>query len=121
MNSREKGKRGERELAKELQAYGYDTKRGQQYCGADGNADVVGLPGIWIECKRAEQLRMKDWIEQARNDARAQSMKDRRYIIPTVMHRRNNEEWLVTMRLDDWQIIYDKYYEFFTGQKGVSR
>ena len=121
MNSREKGKRGERQLAKELQSYGYDTKRGQQYCGAEGNADVVGLPGIWIECKRAEQLRMKEWLSQATEDAISASKNEGRYIIPTVMHRRNNEAWLVTMRLDDWQIIYDKYYEYYTGKKGVSR
>ena len=42
---REKGKRGERELAGILRDYGYDTRRGQQFCGSDGSADVVGLPG----------------------------------------------------------------------------
>ena len=42
---REKGKRGERELAGVFREYGYDARRGQQYCGAAGNADVIGLPG----------------------------------------------------------------------------
>ena len=56
MNSREKGKRGERELAGELRRHGYDARRGQQYCGANGDADVVGLPGLHIECKRVERL-----------------------------------------------------------------
>ena len=67
---REKGKRGERELAGILREYGYDTKRGQQYCGVAGNADVVGLPGIHIECKRVERLNIYDAIEQSKNDAR---------------------------------------------------
>ena len=55
-NSRRKGADGERELAKKLKEYGYDTRRGQQYSGANGDADVVGLPGIHIECKRVERL-----------------------------------------------------------------
>ena len=42
MNSRTKGKAGELELSKVLKTYGYDTRRGQQYCGANGDADVVG-------------------------------------------------------------------------------
>lgn len=52
---RERGKRGERELAKILSEYGYDTKRGQQYCGAAGNADVIELPGIHILSTRGCQ------------------------------------------------------------------
>ena len=47
-NSREKGARGERELARVLRQYGYNSRRGQQYSGANGDADVVGLPGIHI-------------------------------------------------------------------------
>lgn len=49
MNSRAKGAGGERELAKKLREYGYDCRRGQQFSGANGDADVVGLPGIHIE------------------------------------------------------------------------
>ena len=46
INSRQKGAKGERELSKVLHGYGYNCRRGQQYCGANGDADVVGLPGI---------------------------------------------------------------------------
>lgn len=46
MNSNNKGKNGERELATILREYGYDSRRGQQYCGSNGDADVVGLPGV---------------------------------------------------------------------------
>ena len=42
MNSREKGKRGERELAGKLKEYGYECRRGQQYSGIDGE-DVVRI------------------------------------------------------------------------------
>lgn len=56
--SRNKGKAGERELAKLLRSFGFETRRGQQYCGANGDADVIGLPNIHIECKRNEGLRL---------------------------------------------------------------
>nr|DAH66465.1 MAG TPA: HJC-DNA COMPLEX, HYDROLASE DNA COMPLEX [Caudoviricetes sp.] len=99
---RERGKRGERELAKILREYGYDTKRGQQYCGAAGNADVIGLPGIHIECKRVERLNILDAISQAVHDALPG-------LLPTVFHRRDRCEWLVTMRLSDWITIYREW------------
>lgn len=99
MNSREKGKRGERELSKKLREYGYDCRRGQQYCGANGDADVVGLDGIHIECKRNERLNLYDAMAQAKADRKAEE-------IPVVMHRKNNCPWLVTMDLEDWIIFY---------------
>ena len=102
MNSRRKGADGERELASILKDYGYDTRRGQQYCGANGDADVVGLPEIHIECKRVERLDLYSAMAQSRHDARADEL-------PTVMHRKNNCEWLVTMTLEDWIKIYREW------------
>ena len=52
MTSRQKGKRGELEVKNLLNSYGYSCRRGQQYCGVNGDADVVGLPGIHIEVKK---------------------------------------------------------------------
>ena len=102
MNSRAKGTAGERELAKKLREHGYDCRRGQQYCGANGDADVIGLPGIHIECKRVERLNI--------DDAMLQAMRDRREgEYPTVFHRKNNGKWMVTMLLDDWQEIYREW------------
>ena len=98
-NSRAKGAKGERELAKILRQYGYDARRGQQYCGANGDADVVGLPGIHIECKRVERLNLYDAMAQAKADAREGEA-------PTVFHRKDRCEWLVTMRLEDWMELY---------------
>ena len=95
MNSRNKGARGERELAEKLRSRGYDARRGQQYSGANGDADVVGLPGIHIECKRVEKLNISTAMQQSIRDAR-------KYEVPVVMHRKNGEEWLCTIRLDDF-------------------
>ena len=102
MNSRQKGAAGERELAKTLREYGYDCRRGQQYCGANGDADVIGLPGIHIECKRVERLNIDDAMLQAIRDRREGEF-------PAVFHRKNNGKWMVTMLLDDWQEIYREW------------
>lgn len=63
MNSRTKGAVGEREVASMLRGYGYKARRGQQYSGANGDADVVGLPGIHIEVKRREKLNIYDAMQ----------------------------------------------------------
>lgn len=99
MNSRQKGAAGERELAKALRSHGFETRRGQQYCGSNGDADVVGLPGVHIECKRVERLNLEDAMAQSRADARSGE-------IPVVMHRKNNCKWLVTLSLDDFMTLY---------------
>lgn len=99
MNSRAKGASGERELARKLRGYGYDCRRGQQFSGANGDADVVGLPGIHIECKRVERLNLESAMEQSQRDARDGE-------IPVVMHRKSRSPWLVTMTLEDWMEIY---------------
>lgn len=99
MNSRNKGAAGERELASVLRDYGYSTRRGQQYSGANGDADVVGLPGIHIECKRVEHLNIDNALSQSKRDARQGE-------IPVVMHRKNHMPWKVTMLLDDWIRMY---------------
>ena len=96
--SKRKGAAGELELAKLLQSYGYEARRGYQF---DGKyvADVVGLPGIHIECKRVEKLNMMDALRQSARDAKGDEL-------PAVFHRRNREMWLVTMTLDDWMGLY---------------
>lgn len=99
--SREKGKRGEREIAAILKAHGYDARRGQQFCGANGDADVVGLDGIHIEVKRTEKLKLYEALEQAQSDARDGEL-------PVVMHRKNNHEWVVIQPLEDWIAMYGK-------------
>lgn len=106
--SRDKGKRGERELAALLRDYGYDCRRGQQFCGKNGDADVVGLPGIHIECKRVERLNLFEAMKQAIADA-ASALSQGNRVLPAVFHRRDRECWLVTMRLSDWIEIYREW------------
>lgn len=102
VNSKQKGARFERQLASRLKEYGYKTRRGQQYCGANGDADVVGLPGIHIEAKHQERMQLYDWMTQAKSDAKADEL-------PVVFHKKNNADILVTMTFDDWMQVYREY------------
>lgn len=104
INSKQKGAKGERELAKILTEYGYNCRRTQQFCGKTGQADdVTGLEYIHIECKRVERLNIDEAIEQAKRDTKGDKFS-------TVFHRKNNKKWLVTMELDDWIKLYNEYY-----------
>ena len=106
---------GERELANKLKEYGYNTRRGQQYNGLEGE-DVVGLDYIHIECKRVQKLNLENAMLQAKQDAR----KDQ---LPAVFHRKNRQKWLVTMDLENWIKLYNEYYssmklEVITNDRG---
>ena len=106
VNSKQKGARFERLLASKFREYGYEARRTAQYCGNTGDAsDVIGLPGIHIEAKHQETMRLYDWISQAKRDAEA--VGENR--IPAVFHKKNNADILVTMTLDDFMKIYTEY------------
>ena len=102
VNRRDKGKRFELALAAKLREHGYDCRRGQQYSGKNGDADVVGLPHIHIEAKHQEQMRLYDWMAQAKHDARDGE-------IPAVFHKKNHSAILVTMELDSFMTIYREW------------
>lgn len=107
--SREKGKRGEREVASILRAYGYDCRRGQQYHGGGDSPDVAGLPGIHIEVKRTERLSLYDALAQAKRDAKEGNL-------PVVLHRKNESKWVAIMDFDDWMKIYREWEAEKCGQ-----
>ena len=100
INSILKGRRGEREIAKYLREHGYAGKRGQQFKGGADSPDVEGLPGFHIEVKRVERLDLQAAMEQSIRDAGNDT--------PIVVHRRNNDYWKVTMRLDDFMRLIRK-------------
>lgn len=98
--SQRKGRAGELELARLLQGCGYDVQPGRAV-SYGATPDISGLPGIHIECKRAEQLRPYSWLEQAERDA--VRFGDG---LPAVFFRRSRSPWLVVMKLEDWLKIY---------------
>ena len=98
-HSRNKGKRGEREVAKIFRDAGYPARRSVQYNGRPGTAaDVVGVPGMHIEVKFVETERIREWYRQAERDAAASPEQKK----PVVVHRKSREPWLVTLSLEDF-------------------
>ncbi len=94
--SRNKGKRGEREAAKELaRVLGIEARRGIQFQGGPDSPDVSTELDDWlhIEVKRCERLAVYAALEQAKEDANGK--------VPLVMHRRNGKPWIVITYLED--------------------
>ncbi len=102
-SSQRKGRAAELELARFLRDCGFDVRPGEPL-NFGKEPDLSGLPGIHIECKRAETLRLSEWMAQAAVDA--QRFGDG---LPAVFHRRNRQEWLCTMCLTDWLELYRSY------------
>lgn len=102
--SRDKGKRGEREAAHELEkVLGVVARRGQQFAGGVDSPDVVhSIPGVHIEVKRTEKLCLTAALEQAVADAGDQ--------VPTILHRKNKQPWLAIVRLDDLPRFVSQVY-----------
>ena len=111
MNSREKGKRGERQWRDELRARGYSARRGQQYSGSPESPDVIcdELDWLHFEVKAVERLNIEDAMDQARRDSRSgnhrtpalspcgEGADSQAGQVPLVVHRRSFRPWLVTM------------------------
>ena len=102
MNSREKGKRGERQWRDELRANGYAARRGQQFAGFPDSPDVLcdDLPWIHFEVKAVERLNVQDAIDQAIRDSGGK--------VAIVAHKRGFRRWLVTMEAET-------FFEFLRG------
>jgi Holliday junction resolvase len=96
VNGNAKGKVGEREFAALLRSFGVDARRGQQFCGGNGDADVVGMAGMHFEVKRREALNIHASYDQAVRDAKASGD------IPAVAFRRNRGIWLLTLSVEDF-------------------
>ena len=94
MNSRNKGKVGEREFAALLRENGFDARRGQQFSGSPESPDVVSDALAWlhVEVKRVQNLNLTDACVQATADAGGKPW--------VVAHRRNHAPWLITMRAE---------------------
>ena len=94
MNSRRKGKVGEREFASLLRENGFDARRGQQFSGSPESPDVVSEVLAWlhVEVKRVQNLNLTDACVQAEGDCGGKPW--------IVAHRRNHAPWLITMRAE---------------------
>ncbi len=92
--SRDKGKRGEREVCALLRDLYPDARRGFQSRQGDDEADVECTP-FWVEVKRVK-------AQETPRKAMAQAVAATDGRVPVVFSRRDNSDWLVTMRASDW-------------------
>jgi Holliday junction resolvase len=91
---RRKGAVGERELSEFLREHLKIEAARSARNGVNQAEDIFhSLPGLHIECKRVERLNVTAAMEQANVAAGGK--------IPSVWHRRNRGEWLVTVRGED--------------------
>ena len=93
--SKRKGAAGELEAAAKLnEVLGTRFHRGRQYHGGPESPDLAGdVPGLHVEVKRTERLRIWEAVSQARSDASVDQ-------VPVVMHRANRKPWLVIVEAD---------------------
>jgi len=80
-----------------------EARRGVQFQGGPDSPDVVGLPGVHVECKRCEQLTVYEAMKQAESEKPE-------FAIPLVCHRRNGKDWLAIVRLDDLPLLAERLY-----------
>ena len=95
-NSRQKGKRGELDAAETLRRlFSWNARRTQQFKGTSDSSDVevAETPDAFWEIKREERLNVFNALATAVEEAGRK--------LPILMHRRNNTDWLVTVRLVD--------------------
>ena len=98
-SQRSKGCRGELLWRNVCREHGFEgAQRGSQSNGAV-IADVIGLPGIHIECKFVERLNLRAAMVQSECDAKGDE-------IPIVAHKTSRKPWLVTMNSEDWFKLY---------------
>lgn len=102
VNSREKGKAGEREFAEFLRTQGFtNCRRGVQYQGGPESPDVVGLVGVHIEVKRTEKFRLYPALTQAEAEKKPEET-------AIVAHRSNGRPWVVCLKAEDFCRILEK-------------
>jgi len=101
VNSRAKGARVERELSNKLKEWGYNARRGQQYCGANGDEDVISTFPFYIECKAVENLNVHKALAKCKED----NVKGEKP--ECVIHKKNRTKFLFTCDLEDFLKFMD--------------
>lgn len=99
-SQQKKGRDGELELVRILNSLGFRVSPGR-ILSFGSEPDIIGLEGIHIEVKRVERLNVPEAMKQAIRDS--ERFNDG---IPCLFHRRNREQWLVTMRMEDFLTMY---------------
>lgn len=103
INSKDKGSRYERHIAKKIREYGYEAERGCQHAGGKDSPDVkCSMKGIHWECKKVEKLNIWNALKQSKRDAGEDE-------IPAVVFSRNREDDYVAVPFSDFMRMYRCY------------
>lgn len=95
VNSKQKGKRGEREVVQLLKKFGIKARRGQQFKGTKDSPDVICNRNWHIEVKFREKLNIYTAHDQAIKEAPLKKT-------PLVFHRKIKRPWYVTLTAEDF-------------------
>ena len=99
-SQRTKGQVGERELCAILSRdLGLDLTRNLDQV-REGGADILGVPGFIIECKRCQVLNKAMWWKQV-----VKAGLQYPHLIPVVAYRMNRQPWRYMLPL--WLIVVD--------------
>lgn len=98
---RNKGKRWEQEVARDMRELFPDVKRGWQARFGHDEADVTGSP-FWIECKHHALVNIHAAIRQAMSDTDGKPV--------LVVSKSDRCEPLATMRWQDFRELLTKAY-----------
>lgn len=108
-SSKRKGARGEN-LVRDLAIQAGFTECLRSFAsGATGGGDLIGIPGLSIECKAVEKLNVQKAYDQACAAARPTET-------PIVAHKRARREWLVTL---DLRTFLELYKQATNGEASV--
>ena len=103
--SRDKGKRGELEVAKLFRDAGFEAHRGQQFAGGGDSPDVIhSVDGLHVEVKRVEAFHLWPALQQAKDDMKKGD-------VPVVFHRKNGKEWVAILPATDFLEMLGEIYE----------
>lgn len=108
--SQNKGKQGEREVAMLLRAIlkkacldnGYEEEAAERKANgvrrnslqsANGGFDLVGVPGMAVEVKRQETLKVEEWWRQCVEQCKEENEREGTNLIPVLLFRQNGKQW----------------------------
>lgn len=116
---REKGARGEREFFAVLNRFLPERLRLERELGQSRDGGTDGKSArVAIEVKRQENLRLNDWLKQARqaaenleNSENSGSLENRKGLVPVVAYRQNGEPWRCLVELTPLQLAVFMRYQ----------
>ncbi len=121
INSRQKGARAEREVRDLFREQGYtQARRGQQFAGGADSPDVIipELAWLHVESKMVEALNIYDAMRQSVRDSGVVDIPGK---MPTVFHRRNKEDWHVTLRVEDFFKFLKHYHAALASPANLAK